>query len=264
MLNKNQVEEFRADGFLLGERVVSDEQVDVLRAEVERVIADQNTSKPQPVRIANLSGDPDAPVWQIVNIWEASEPFRELIYNPKIVEEIAQVTGGNQLRVWHDQVQYKPAEHGGITTWHQDSPLWRILTPNTSQVSAWVALDDADESNGCMSMVAGSYHRGNQIDFVRSLPDFNAMPSTFQDFDVQVELRPVPKGHVHYHHGLTWHGSHSNKSGRPRRAIAIHYMTQETCYDASGDHLIEPFVEVADGEILAGNHFPLVWDGECV
>ena len=29
--------------------------------------------------------------------------------------------------------------------------------PSESQVTAWVALDDADANNGCMSMVAGSH-----------------------------------------------------------------------------------------------------------
>ena len=260
MLNQNQIDEFRTKGFLLGGCVVSGKQVDVLRAEIDRVLVKQNTDKPQPVRLVNLSPNPDSVTWQITNMWEASDPFCELIYNPKIVGEVVQLTGAHQLRVWHDQIQYKLAERGGITGWHQDSPCWPILTPKTSQVTAWVALDDVDTSNGCMSMVAGAYHWGDQIDFLHSIQDFNAMPSTFQDRDVQVELCPVRAGHVHFHHGLAWHGSHANTSDRPRRAIAIHYMTDETRYDSSGNHTMKPFVGVMDGEVLAGDRFPLVWD----
>ena len=111
-----------------------------------------------------------------------------------------------------------------------------------------------------MSMVAGTYHWGDQIDFLRTIQGFDRMPSTFQNHDLQVELCPVPAGHVHYHHGLTWHGSHTNTSVRPRRAIAIHYMTGETRYDSSGNHTMKPFVEVANGEVLTGEYFPLVWD----
>jgi hypothetical protein len=37
-------------------------------------------------------------------------------------------------------------------------------------------------------------------------------------------------------------------------------MTEETRYVASGDHLMKRFVEVADGEVLQGAHFPLVWE----
>ena len=260
MLNQNQIDEFRTKGFLLGGCVVSSNQVDVLRDEINRVLAAQNADKRKPVRLVNLASDPDSVIWQITNMWEASNPFRELIFNSKIVEEVVQLTGAAQLRVWHDQIQYKLADIGGITDWHQDSPCWPILTPMTSQLTAWVALDDVDASNGCMSMVAGAYHWGDQIEFLRSIQDFNGMPPTFRDRDLQVELCPVPSGHVHYHHGLAWHGSHANTSARPRRAIAIHYMTSETRYDSSGNHTMKAYVKVMDGELLAGDHFPLVWD----
>lgn len=260
MLNQGQIDEFRTKGFLLSGCVVSRNQANVLSYEIDRVLAAQNTDKPQPVRLANLASNPDSVTWQITNIWEASQPFRELIFNSTIVQEVAQLTRAQQLRVWHDQVQFKLAERGGITDWHQDSPCWPILTPKTCQMTAWVALDDADASNGCMSMVAGAYHWGDQIEFLRRIQDFDEMPSTFQDYDLQVELCPVPAGHVHYHHGLAWHGSHANTSARPRRAIAIHYMTGETRYDSSGNHTMKRFVNVMDGEVLAGEHFPLVWD----
>jgi ectoine hydroxylase-related dioxygenase (phytanoyl-CoA dioxygenase family) len=261
MLSQAKVNEFLSKGFLLGDRVLDDAQVDVLRAELDRVIAERdNRSKPQPVLARNLSGSPDKMIWQIVNIWEASEPYRELIYHPQVVEEIAQLTGGpDELRVWHDQIQYKPAETGGVNMWHQDSPYWPILQPKTSQVTAWIALDDVDESNGCMSMVPGSYHWGNQISFLHTIKRFEEMPAEFNGRKIQTQLCPVRKGCVHYHHSLTWHGSHANTSGKPRRAIAAHYMTSETRYDASGNHVMKPFVTVADGERLAGDHFPLVW-----
>ena len=152
----------------------------------------------------------------------------------------------------------KPAEIGGVNMWHQDSPYWPILTPKTSQVTAWVALDDVDEGNGCMRMVPGSYHWGNQISFLHAVKDIYSMPERFEEHELDVELCPVPKGYVHYHHSLTWHGSHANNSGEPRRAIAVHYMTNETRYDESGNHVMKRFVTVKDGDKLAGDHFPLV------
>ena len=263
MLSQAQVEKFRLNGFLLGEKVLDSDEVRVLQAEIARVIQDQHAPVPQPVRIANLSREEKSPVWQIVNIWQASEPFCKLVHSPKIVEEIAQLTGASELRVWHDQVQYKPVEVGGLNSWHQDSPYWPILSPKTSQVTAWVALDDVDESNGCMRMVAQSYRWGNQIEFLHTVKNLDAMPSRFKDSDIEVKLCPVRKGHVHYHHSLTWHASHANTSGNPRRAIGIHYMTYETRYDANGDHPMKPFVTVQDGDKLTGSVFPLVMNNGC-
>ena len=169
MLNQTQVDTFREKGFLLGSSVLSDEQVEELRSELARVIDDyEKTDIPQPVHIANLGGKEESPVWQIVNIWAASPAYHRLVHNPVIVEEIRQLTSATELRVWHDQIQYKPPKVGGVNMWHQDSPYWPILTPKTSQVTAWVALDDVDEDNGCMRMVPSSYHWGNQIPFLRA------------------------------------------------------------------------------------------------
>ena len=258
MLTNDQIALFKSQGFLKGGRVLTDAQVEELRAELERVIRDKDAPVPQPVLLHNFSRDPASCIWQIVNIWEASKPFHNLVRNRQVSEEIAQLTDAAELRVWHDQVQYKPAGIGGVNMWHQDFPYWPLLRA-PSEVTAWVALDDVDEGNGCMSMVPGSHLWGNQIQLLHGLKQFDAMPKSFESHKVEVRLCPVGKGEVHFHHSLTWHGSHANTSGRPRRALAIHYMTQETRYAAAGNHVMKQFVKVGDDEMLQGEHFPLVW-----
>lgn len=260
MLDTTQIAQFQADGFLLSARVVDNDMVERLRGELDRVINDQDKpGVPQPVRLSNLGGDAEAPVWQIVNIWRASDAYHQLIELPTIIEEVQQLTNARELRVWHDQIQYKPAKTGGVNMWHQDGPLWRILQPKTL-VSAWIALDDVDQSNGCMSMVPGSHTWGDNNQQFQAMPDFDGLPTEFQGRRVEPRRCPVPKGCVHYHHSLTWHGSHTNTSGQPRRAIAIHYMTEQTCYFANDTHVMKQYVQVQDGAKLEGEHFPLVWD----
>jgi ectoine hydroxylase-related dioxygenase (phytanoyl-CoA dioxygenase family) len=85
------------------------------------------------------------------------------------------------------------------------------------------------------------------------------MPNEFEGRPIEIRTCPVKKGEVHFHHALTWHGSNANRSGRPRRAIAIHFMTQDTRFVASGDHVMKEFVHVGDGEVMEGEHFPLVY-----
>jgi ectoine hydroxylase-related dioxygenase (phytanoyl-CoA dioxygenase family) len=260
MLTPAQIESFRRDGFVLGSRVLDEEQLDTLRGEMQRVIDDRaDHSKPQPVMLRNL-GEEHAPVWQIVNIWQASDAFRQLALNRTIAQEVAQLTDARELRIWHDQIQYKPAGKGGANHWHQDSPYWPPLVPKDQQVTAWVALDDADANNGCMSMVAGSHRWGDAIRDVEELPKFDTsqMPPEWRGHALRVHLCPVRAGHVHYHHALTWHGSQANKSTRPRRAIALHYMTEKTVLNAAGDHPMKPFIHVRDGEKIEGDAFPLV------
>src|SRR4051812_24491276 len=109
MLTERQISSFERDGFVLGPRVLSEGQIHVLNDEVMRVIEQRELSKRRPVLLRNLSGTQAAPVWQIVNIWQASEPFGKLVANQTIAEEAAQLTNARELRLFHDQIQYKPA-----------------------------------------------------------------------------------------------------------------------------------------------------------
>lgn len=225
-----------------------------------RVIEDQDRDElAQPVRIMSLGKDADHPVWQIVNIWQASEAFAGLLRQPQVVADAARLLRAEELRVWHDQIQYKPATTGGVNMWHQDSTAWPVLEPKDAQITAWIALDDADADNGAMSMVPTSHRWGPRKPFLRSLKRFEDVPDEFEGHRVEVKLCPVERGVVHFHHALTWHGSHGNTSGRPRRAIAIHFMDQRTVYAPEGEHPMKPFIEVGAGEKVAGGPFHLVW-----
>ncbi len=258
MLTEAQTAQFHRDGFLRGGRVLSEDAVGVLQDEMARVIRDGgDAARPQPVMLHNMSKS-DSPVWQIVDIWMASGPFRDLVVNPAIGAEIAQLTDARTVRLWHDQVQYKPAAVGGVNMWHQDAPLWPTLAPMT-QVTAWVALDDVDMENGCMSMVPGSHRWGDRMAFLRDVNGFAGLPAEFEGHPVEVRACPVRRGEVHYHHALTWHGSSANVSGRPRRAVALHYMTEQTRYVAAGRHPMQPHITVGDGEMIQGDAFPVAW-----
>ena len=175
--------------------------------------------------------------------------------------------------VWHDQIQHKPASCGGPTRWHQDAPLWPIIRPMTP-VSAWLPIDDADEENGCMWMVPGSFKWGDQIEYLRTQRELT-QPEEFANLEgfvpppsaeitvVEPQSMPAKRGEVAFHHSLNWHGSPRNRSERRRRAIAIHYMTGDSVYDASGEHPMKQFVQIENGEPMkrAGTHFPLVCEG---
>jgi phytanoyl-CoA hydroxylase len=275
MLSAAQVKEFDRNGFLNGGRVIDDAQVAELQRDLDRVIEKESTGgfkddEARPVMISKWGKPGESVIWQVVNIWEFSPAFERLLYLKPVVEAISQLTHQPDLQVWHDQIQYKPAKDGGINNWHQDAPLWPIIKPETP-VSAWIALDDVDQANGCMWMVPGSHKWGNHIKMLSASPEdkFFEMGKDFTppaDSEIQkVEHRPWPvkKGEVSFHHSMTWHGSHKNTSQRPRRAIAIHFMTGQATYVASGNHPMKQYVEVSDGGRMAeaGPHFPIVCKG---
>ena len=265
-LSQVQIDRFREVGFLNVGRVYSDDEADALRDRLMTVIAGTSRGRAEAVR--NLRGEEleaerDV-VIQVVNTWQADDGFRIHLYHPGICRMACELMGTDVLRVWHDQIQYKPPRRGGATDWHQDHPYWPIIQP-ADLVSAWVALDDATIENGCMRMVPRSHHWGphkggtigtNEDGFTPD-PDLSLIPD-----DEEVEIVPceVKKGECMFHHCLTWHGSPPNPSEFGRPAIAVHYMPGWTRYEPTRTHIMERRVDVEPGELLTGHYFPTVWD----
>src|SRR3954470_23222057 len=108
MLDQTTRDRFARDGFAKGPKIVSDAHLEELRTELDRVIAQQGVAGvPQPGGIHNIGKD-GHPLWQIVNIWLASDAFRRLLNLPGLGAEAARMIGGTEIRLWHDQIQYKP------------------------------------------------------------------------------------------------------------------------------------------------------------
>jgi len=58
---------FKNNGYVLGGQLLSNDQVEVLREEMDRVIRDKDKADvPQPHRLINI-GEEETPIWQIVN-----------------------------------------------------------------------------------------------------------------------------------------------------------------------------------------------------
>ncbi len=270
LLTPTQLDEFHLRGFVkASKRVLDDAQVDRLRDEMQQVMEEKTAAKP--VLNRNMLADANSPyanpaagqkvVVQIVNIWEASAWFLQHARNPEITSTVARLcNNAKQVRIWHDQVQFKPPRHGGPTGWHQDFPAWPVLQP-ADLISAWVALDDAEIDNGCMWMVPGS-HRWGHIP-LQSNEDFSPRYDASlvpEGAEVKTEPLIVKKGEVAFHHCMTWHGSPANKTDRPRRAIAVHYMPGYTIYAPNKPHPVEKHIKVKAGEVVSGEHFPLVYE----
>ncbi len=253
-------EKYNKNGFFLGERIISDSKVKELQNEIVRVINNQNNlQENQPLFLKDM-GSSGRSVWQIVNIHQASYSFKELVMSPLLGEIAAELLGSDEVRLWHDQIQYKPSANGGINSWHQDSPYWPCISPGNA-VTAWIALDDVTEDNGCMRMIPGSHQWGDAISFLNhEIKDFYHPPEKYQNHVMHVQCCPVPKGHVHFHHGYTFHGSGDNVSGSHRRALAIHYIGDKTTFNsAGGEHPCKPFIQSKDGEKVIGDAFPIVF-----
>ena len=138
-----------------------------------------------------------------------------------------------------------------------------MLAPQDSLLTAWIALDEVSLDNGCMSMVPGSQRWGDAINHLhacgeRSRDFWRSLGEGYGEEAVHLVPRPVGLGGVHFHHALTWHGSHENRSARPRRALAVHVQTGRTVYEPKSPHPVAKFITAKPGEAVTDAEFPLL------
>lgn len=257
MLTDEQIQSFRQDGYLNYGPVLTQSELNALRESLARCKAGDSPQAAESNRNISWGQDKGFVVTQIVNVWQAEDAYYQHLFNDRIVQIASELMGADTVRVWHDQMQEKPALVGGPTTWHQDHPYWPIIQP-ADLVSAWVALEDATPENGCMSFVKGSHRwgpkNGGTIGTITEGDDNLWMPDYRPEWipegeTVEVVEAPVVAGGVAFHHCLTWHGAPINRSPRNRPAIAVHYMPGWTRYEKEPgkEHLVEHHITVNEG-----------------
>jgi ectoine hydroxylase-related dioxygenase (phytanoyl-CoA dioxygenase family) len=154
-----------------------------------------------------------------------NEHFRRFALDERLRNLLGSVVGKPVLLAF-DQIFLKPPRHGSAKPYHQDNAYF-LCHPDDEVITAWIALDDVDEENGCLRYINGSHRlpilRHHEVEGEA----YNLSPDS-SDVDLgSEELAPVLKGGVVLHHGKTLHTSHANRSSRWRRAYATHWVTAD-------------------------------------
>lgn len=146
-----------------------------------------------------------------------------LVRHPLIAACAAVLSGAASIRLWHDQLLYKPAEDTGRVNvgWHTDRQYW-MTNSSTEMLTAWVPFHAVGETEGVVSFVEGSqlFDEDVVLDFFN--PDPSQLDAVRSSHDVRIATHDIPRGGMSFHHCRTIHGSGPNLSGAPRRSIAIH------------------------------------------
>jgi len=261
-LSPEQIEFYETYGYLAGIRMLTDEQVDVLRAELAELT---NPSHPGHHLFyeyhSNESPDPEKVLFHALGAWRIAPGFHDLLWNPACTVPASQLLEG-PVRFWHDQLFCKPARHGGVVAWHQDYSYWTRTRP-MAHLSCWIGLDDSTAANGCVHYVPRS-HRWDLLPITGLAGDMNAIQSVLTE-EQRREFKPVAielkKGECSFHHPLMVHGSYDNKTESPRRATVINVF-RDGVKSASNDPLLAGVPPIPTGEKMAGQFFPLLSKGD--
>ena len=149
----------------------------------------------------------------------------ELAIHPKIVDVIETLIGPDVMMLaTHFFCKYGPREK--FVAWHQDVTYWGLEPPDA--ITAWYAIDDSDNGNGCMRVIPGSHQRGIQehrkSEQAGNLLSINQeVPVTEAEAGTAVDL-VLKAGEMSIHHGQMIHGSLPNHSTRRRCGLTIRYI----------------------------------------
>ena len=162
-------------------------------------------------------------VRKVFNFVDVEPRLTSLTTHSGILDVVRRLMGGIEPRMLQDMALLKPARIGREKAWHQDMAYFDVPI-ETTVVGVWIALDAATLKNGCLHVVPGSHKAGPH-------PHFKVRDWQICDTVVRTEgSLPVPlqPGGFLFWHGLTHHGSPSNRSDQGRRGIQLHYQPENT------------------------------------
>ncbi len=261
----DETEAYHRDGFIVVRRLVPAEVLDAAERGMARFYAG-DLDAPFPGRTRYDSYD-----WRP----EHGDGLRKNDYTSRMVTDLATLVewpgigafaaalaGASEIRLFHDQLLYKPGAVGDDATgaagnvgWHTDRQYWQACT-SEEMLTCWVPFSDCTAELGGVSFVAGSHRwpEQHELDFFST--DLAAQQAAMAA--AGRETRPVVpdlrRGDVTFHHCRTVHGSGPNRTADPRRSMAIHLQPGDNRHvarpGADGElpyHRNDELVRVVDG-----------------
>jgi non-heme Fe2+,alpha-ketoglutarate-dependent halogenase len=232
---------YAVDGYVANIRVADDATVLRYRRQFDEVEAREGRVKCQ-------RGLYD-PHFTIPFVWE-------LASNPHVLDAVEAVIGPDILvMASHFFCKYGPTE--AFVAWHQDLTYWG-LAPAVA-VSAWYAVDDSDEGNGCLQVIPGTHTggiraHGTSPDPTANLLSINQQVPVTPEEERRVVNVQLKAGEISLHDGLLVHGSRPNRSLRRRCGLATVYIPTSVRQAGDNSHGTRWRAVLVRGE-NRGQHF---------
>lgn len=204
-LSDEQVVKFHEQGYLGPFELCSPDEMEQYRKQIPKEARRESEYAGPPSRDRHL----DCP------------SVYDLCSHPALVDRLASILGPD-VTLWRSFI-FQKGPGDGAFPWHQDSRFWDVQPPIA--ITAWIAVTDAKEDNGCVRVIPGSHDHA--VPHVKNEDGagftFEADSEYFDpDEAVTMELEP---GEFVLFYNHTLHGSLPNTSDRERMGIAARVAT---------------------------------------
>ena len=242
-LTAEEREQCRRDGFVVRENAFAADELDMLRATAEEVIAEviEHATRPDAGPEMRL-GDGHRMQFSSRTViqWEWREGSREvrliepfthlhprfaaLWDEPRLSEPFKDVFDVPEVAPYTSKLNLKRPREGSEFPWHQDYSYWYAFTPEHAHEIGTVILflDDAHAGNGAIRVLPGSHRRGPAPRDPRDPTLFLADPLRIDAS--QERIVEAGAGSLLFFPSLLLHRSSPNTSGSQRRAILLSFQ----------------------------------------
>jgi ectoine hydroxylase-related dioxygenase (phytanoyl-CoA dioxygenase family) len=204
-LSSNQLKQYEDEGFVSPINVFSKEKAKKIRNEIELI---ENKMPKELEKSGRYNAHLISPLLDAVT------------HDSKILDAVQSLIGKNIL-VCGTTLFIKNPNEKGFVSYHQDAKYIGLEPHNW--VTAWVAITNSNEHNGCMRMWSGS-HKNNLKQHDQKFDKGNLLTRGQTVKDVpETETKPLilSAGQMSLHHPTVVHGSDLNLSDDRRIGFVI-------------------------------------------
>ena len=203
-LNSNQLKQYNEEGYVAPLDILTTEEALEARNEIELI------EKKMPNEI-DKSGR--------YNVHLISPKLDAIVHNSKILDAVESIIGKNIL-VCSTTLFIKNPKQEGFVSYHQDAKYIGLEPHNW--VTAWIAITDSNNENGCMRMWPKSHielkdhnQKFNEGNLLTRGQTVEGVPES------EVKAVELKAGQMSLHHPRIVHGSGINKSNDRRIGFVV-------------------------------------------
>lgn len=258
-----QVERYRADGFLVVEDFLDHEELLALRRRWGPLFDHTWATGIAPDEVNYTPGvTPPDRTRQLCNAWKADPVVAATTLSVRNASFAARLAGLDGLRIGQDNLIWKPPSGKALLA-HQDGAYLDWMVP-PNMTTCWVALDDTAADTGTIYYVRGSqrWARSPVGGQFHAPDDWLGYLRAVAPPGVELELVPieVPAGGAAFHDAWTWHGSPPNeRADAERRAIISHFIDARTRWNPDVAHEVYSRYRRPGETEMDEAFFPVVW-----
>ena len=220
-LTTQEIQTFQDAGVFLKAGLVSAATTQRIRQECRNIHERMRQAPPAGVHISWEDEDTREWIRQLMHSELVSPTLNALLRDDTVLDIVEDLIGPD-ISLYHSKLLPKSRGTGAEVPWHQDYAYWRQDTNQPLMVNCMLAIDPADEHNGCLEFLPGSHKWGLQ-EHERHQEAFGVfLPGRYYPRP-EGQAFPMQPGDALFFTSLVIHGSAPNHSDVDRWANTIAY-----------------------------------------